>query len=75
MDYIHKLCELLKERGVDFEVHGIPGNTAITWRGEVCSWIALGDEKGLGLAVYRDYLTPEQTIKVSLGGADGKDDE
>lgn len=62
-----RLRAMLNERGVDFKVHDVLGNAAITWQGDVCSWFALDDEKGLAVAVYRDYLTPEQAIAATLG--------
>jgi hypothetical protein len=62
-----ELCKLLEERGVQFKTHDIITGKAVTWSGSTCSWIALPDERGLAVAVYKDYLTPEQAIAATLG--------
>ena len=60
------LCKLLDERGVEYKTHDIIGSKAVTWRGSVCNWVALPGEMGLAVAVYKDYLTPEQAIAATL---------
>ena len=62
-----KLKALLDERGVEYKTHDIIIGKAVTWAGSVCNWVALPDERGLAVGVYKDYLTPEQTIAVTLG--------
>ena len=64
---IDKLIAILEERGASYEVHDIMTNKAVTWEGDVCKWVALDDDEGLAVAVYRDYLTPEQAIAATLG--------
>lgn len=59
-----RLRELLDERGVEY---GALSSIFTTWTGGVCSWIAIEDKDGLAVAVYRDYLTPEQAIAATLG--------
>lgn len=60
------LMAMLEERGVEYKTHGIIGGKAVTWHGSVCNWVALPDERGLAVAVYKDYLTPEQAIAATL---------
>lgn len=67
MDTIDELQRLLDERGVEFKTHDIITGKAVTWHGSICDWVALPDEKGLAVGVYKDYLTPEQTITATLG--------
>ena len=62
-----RLMAMLEERGVEYKMHGIIGGKAVTWHGSVCNWVALPDENGLAVAVYKDYLTPEQAIAATLG--------
>lgn len=64
MTATERVCELLDERGVE---HGALNSIVTTWTGGVCSWIAIEDKDGLAIAVYRDYLTPEQAIAATLG--------
>ena len=66
-DASEKLCRMLDERGVEFKVHNFVMCKAVTWQGSVCEWVALPDEMGLAVAVYKDYLTPEQPIAATLG--------
>ena len=68
-----RLMAMLEERGVEYKTHGIIGGKAVTWHGSVCNWIALPDERGLAVAVYKDYLTPEQAIAATLGWIDEPD--
>lgn len=70
---IERLMAMLEERGVEYKTHGIIGGKAVTWHGSVCNWVALPDESGLAVAVYKDYLTPEQAIAVTLGWIDEPD--
>ena len=62
-----ELRRLLDERGIEYKMHGIIGGKAVTWHGSVCNWVALPDENGLAVAVYKDYLTPKQAIAATLG--------
>lgn len=62
-----RLMAMLEERGVEYKTHGIIGGKAVTWHGSVCNWVALPDENGLAVAVYKDYLTPDQAIAATLG--------
>ena len=62
-----RLMAMLEERGVEYKTHGIIGGKAVTWHGSVCNWVALPDERGLAVAVYKDYLTPEQAIAATMG--------
>jgi len=62
-----KLCKLLEERGIEFKVFDVLTEKAITWSGNVCHWVAVTDDLGLAVAVYKDYLTPEQVIAATLG--------
>lgn len=65
-----RLRALLDERGVEYETHDIIIGKAVTWTGGVCNWVALPDERGLAVGVYKDYLTPEQAIAATLGESD-----
>lgn len=67
MGAIDELQRLLDERGVESKTHDIITGKAVTWHGSVCDWVALSDEKGLAVGVYKDYLTPEKTIAATLG--------
>lgn len=62
-----RLRALLDERGVEYETHDIIVGKAVTWTGSVCNWVALPDERGLAVGVYKDYLTPEQAVAATLG--------
>ena len=62
-----RLMAMLEERGVEYKTHGIIGGKAVTWHGRVCNWVALPHENGLAVAVYKDYLTPEQAIAATMG--------
>ena len=62
-----RLRALLDERGVEYKTHDIIVGKAVTWHGSVCDWVALPDERGLAVGVYKDYLTPEQAINATLG--------
>ena len=70
-----RLMAMLEERGVEYKTHGIIGGKAVTWHGSVCNWIALPDERGLAVAVYKDYLTPEQAIAATLGSVSATVDD
>lgn len=62
-----RLRALLDERGVEYETYDIIIGKAVTWTVGVCNWVALPDERGLAVGVYKDYLTPEQAIAATLG--------
>lgn len=64
---IKDLCKLLEAREVEFKTHDTVIGKAVTWSGSTCNWVALLDEMGLAVAVYKDYLTPEQAIAATLG--------
>lgn len=65
-----ELLRLLDERGVEFKTHDVITGKAVTWHGSVCDWVALPDERGLAVGVYKDYLTPEQAIAATLLGSE-----
>lgn len=67
MSDIDELQRLLDERGAEFKTHDTVIGKAVTWHGGVCDWVALPDEKGLAVGVYKDYLTPERAIAATLG--------
>lgn len=73
MSATDELRRMLDERGVEYKTHDIITGKAVTWHGSVCNWIALPDERGLAVAVYKDYLTPEQAIAATLGWIDEPD--
>lgn len=63
-----ELCAKLDELGVEYTTYNtIAREKAVTWTGSVCKWIALPSEYGLAVAVYKDYLTPEQAIAATVG--------
>ncbi len=65
-----ELRRLLDELGVEYTTYDTTAYEAVIWTGSVCKWIALPSEYGLAVAVYKDYLTPEQAIAATVGNVD-----
>lgn len=61
-----ELRRLLDELGVEYTTYDTTAYEAVIWTGSVCKWIALPSEYGLAVAVYKDYLTPEQAIAATV---------
>lgn len=62
-----ELCARLEKLGVEYTTYTTIVDEAVIWTGSVCNWIALPSEYGLAVAVYKDYLTPEQAIAATMG--------
>ena len=67
MTLTDELCVRLNELGIEYTTYDTIANEAVIWTGSVCNWIALPSEYGLAVAVYKDYLTPEQAIAATVG--------
>ena len=70
---VEELCRLLEERGAAYMVNDVPfAGKTVTWFGPTCKWCAIydGDEDGFAVAVFKDYLSPEQAVEATLGSSD-----
>ena len=72
MNELERLKAMLDERGVEhgtLTLLGYEVPNSITWQGDVYRWMAILDKETelLAVAVYKDCLTAEQTIDVTLG--------
>ena len=66
---VARVCELLDERGVEYEVDGNDRYPTVFWRVGDAEYTYVGDGRLSTLTVC-DYATPEQAVEATLGRRD-----